>query len=115
MKITTIKKRSDFVKVGERGKKVSTAGFLLLALKSEVGGQESGTRIGYTVTKKQGDAVTRNRIRRRLREVVRKTFPDLARLGYDYVIIARTVSAARPYEMLIKDLRYALHTVHKGA
>lgn len=115
MKITTIKKRSDFVKISNLGIKVSTASFLLLAYGSGVRDQGSEIRVGYTVTKKQGNAVARNRIRRRLREVVRKTFPDLAKPCYDYVLIARAVSSNRPYEMLIKDLRYALHTVHKGA
>ena len=64
-------------------------------------------RIGFTVTKKVGNAVKRNRVRRRLRAAVHEVAPRHARKGYDFVVIGRAATIKRPYEMLVDDLKTA--------
>ena len=65
-------------------------------------------RVGYTVTKKLGGAVARNRIKRRLRAAARAVVPDHAAPGHDYVLIARPGAEARAWPALLDDLRRAL-------
>ncbi len=69
-------------------------------------------RVGFTATKKIGDAVTRNRAKRRLKEVARAVLPLYARQGCDYVLIARDATPTRPFAALIEDLKLALLKVH---
>jgi len=64
-------------------------------------------RIGFTVTKKVGNAVKRNRARRRLRAAVDEVVPCHAREGYDFVVIGRAATIKRPYSMLVNDLKTA--------
>jgi ribonuclease P protein component len=68
-------------------------------------------RVGFTTSKKVGNAVARNRARRRLRAAVDEVFPALARPGLDYVVIGRQETVARPYSLLLQDLRTALKRV----
>lgn len=68
-------------------------------------------RVGFTVTRKVGSAVTRNRARRRLREVARAVLPETAVPGCDYVLIARSGTLDRPYPDLLADLKSALMAV----
>lgn len=70
-------------------------------------------RVGFTCSKKVGNAVARNRAKRRLREVARLVLPNKGLAGWDYVLIGRFEStAARPFEDLQGDLRYALKKLH---
>lgn len=69
-------------------------------------------RFGFTATKKLGNAVMRNRIRRRLKELVRLVAPAHARDGHDYVMIAREAAATRPFSVLERDLIAALAALH---
>jgi ribonuclease P protein component len=72
-----------------------------------------GIRVGFTCSKKVGNAVARNRAKRRLREVARMVLPSHGRAGWDYVLIGRaTETAQRPFEELKRDLIYALKRVH---
>jgi ribonuclease P protein component len=71
-------------------------------------------RVGFTATRKLGSAVVRNRARRRLREVVRATLPEVATPGCDYVLIARSGALTRPYQALLGDLRSAMAAIAKG-
>lgn len=66
------------------------------------------------MTRKAGTAVERNRIRRRLREVVRLTAAGLLRPGNDYVLIGRRAALDLPFDRLTKDLLGALSRVHRG-
>ena len=66
------------------------------------------TRLGLSVSRKVGNAVARNRARRRLREAVRLAFPDHARMDRDYVVIARRAAITRPFDKLQADLEFAL-------
>jgi ribonuclease P protein component len=65
-------------------------------------------RVGFTVTKKVGNSVIRNRVRRRLRAVADQVLVDTAASGLDIVIIGRMGTIERPYTALIKDLKIAL-------
>ena len=68
-------------------------------------------RIGFTCSKKVGNAVARNRAKRRLKAAVDEVFPGSARPGLDYVVIGRQETVARPYSLLLQDLRTALKRV----
>ena len=69
---------------------------------------QGAARVGFTVTKKVGNAVLRNRIRRRLREAARTVAPDAWPEGHDAVLIAREAAASLPFEALVARLDTAL-------
>ena len=103
-----LKQRADFL-AAAKGSKAPAAGFVLQARERR---DEGPTRIGFTVSKKVGNAVERNRVRRRLREVVRLSPPAQLRPGHDYVLIGRRQALALPFERMIEDLNGALRRVH---
>jgi len=75
----------------------------------------SGIRVGFTCTKKVGNAVARNRAKRRLREVARMVLPAHGRDGWDYVLIGREgATADRRFEDLKQDLISALKKLHQN-
>lgn len=74
---------------------------------------EGPARFGFTVSKKIGGAVVRNRVRRRLRALVAALEPGQVRQGCDYVLIARPGAVERPYQELRSDLEQALARVHR--
>lgn len=114
--IDTLKNNLQFSYVKKQGTAISTKGILLVACKSDISRDEHAAHIiqvGYTVTKKVGNAVARNRIKRRFREVVQDVLPSLGLEGYSYVLIAKHHAHDRPYESLKKDLCYALHSFNK--
>ncbi len=65
-------------------------------------------RLGVTATRKIGNAVARNRARRRLRAAAREVLPALAMPGFDYVLIARQATLQRPFVQLVADVRSGL-------
>lgn len=99
-----LKKRWEFLRASARGKRAARPGLVLQALAVP----EPSLRLGFTVTKKIGNAVNRNRARRRLKEAARLTLPDMALSGWDLVLIGRDATAERPFPLLIEDLRAAL-------
>lgn len=100
-----LKKRSDYLAL-RSGDRASTPSFLMARRRREVDGGVA--RIGLTVTKALGTAVVRNRIRRRLREVVRAEFAERADSRCDYVLIARAGALTRSFPQLLDDFRRAL-------
>ncbi len=99
-----LKKRRDFLRAASRGKRAARPGLVLQAVAGEAG----RVRVGFTVTKKVGNAVVRNRARRRLKEAVRLGLPATEVEGWDLVLIGRDGTGKRPFQRLIDDLRGAL-------
>jgi ribonuclease P protein component len=98
-----LKRRSDFLRLQQDGRKWVSPTVIVQAGT----GKDSAIRYGITATKKLGNAVTRNRVKRRLRAAVRKSIADGA-LPFDIVLIGRTETATCPFETLVKDLRWCL-------
>lgn len=69
-------------------------------------------RLGITVSKRVGNAVERNRARRRLRAAAEQVLPRDAKDGYDYVVIGHTATLTRPFPALLNDLNRALRRLH---
>jgi ribonuclease P protein component len=110
MPLIQLRKRSDFLKCAQ-GRRANAPGLLLQGLAR---GEGDAVRVGFTCSKKVGNAVARNRARRRLREVARLDLAGLARPGWDYVLIGKCEATAdRGFEELRADLRQALEKVHK--
>lgn len=87
-------------------------GFLL---QGHLRGDDGPARIGYTCSKKVGNAVTRNRAKRRLREIARQVIPEHGRPGWDYVLIGRAdATISRDFAQLREELREALDRLHEG-
>ena len=110
-----LKQRADFL-AAATGAKAPGAAFVLQARqRSEAGAETGPVRVGFTVTKKVGNAVERNRVRRRLREVVRLSAAAPLQSGHDYVLIGRRPALEWPFERLMRDFDRALHRIHPTA
>jgi len=106
---TTLPRRADFLRVAATRRRCVTPGLILqVAPLPDSQRADAPLRVGYTASKKVGNAVARNRSKRRLREAVAKIMPLHAREGLDYVLIAREETTARPFDQLLADLRHAL-------
>ena len=99
-----LRQRADFLAVAD-GARANSAAFILLSRRRDDLGP---IRIGLTVTKKNGTATERNRIRRRLREAVRQIGPVAMRPHHDYVLVGRRAALTRDFAALLDDLRVAL-------
>jgi len=113
--LATLKTRAEFLRV--RGGARWSCASLTLEVKPRPRAPETpvldqAPRIGFTVTKKLGSAVVRNRIRRRLKAAVCEVAEGHTKPGFDYVIIARAAALDRPFAALKKDLEDAFHRVH---
>ncbi len=106
IKITTLKNRADFLRL-RQGHKYTTPYFILRAAPSDIP-MQTRARVGYTVTTKCGNAVVRNRIKRRLRALVREIFPTTAKPGYDYILVALDRAKPSAAEASFADLRAAV-------
>jgi ribonuclease P protein component len=108
-----LRQRADFL-AAATGHKIPAQAFVLQARERA---QNGVTRVGFTVTKKIGNAVERNRIRRRLREIVRLAGSGRMHAGHDYVLIGRRAALSLPFARIMQDFEGALQRLHqtKGA
>ena len=97
--------RAEFLRVATRGRKLPQPGLVLQAL---VRGDDAPVRLGFTVTRKVGNAVVRNRARRRLREAARRVLRETPVTGADLVLVGRDATPERDFALLLDDLRKAL-------
>lgn len=112
MPVTTLKKRKEFLAIARSGTKVVCSGFILQALPCNRPDDTSTIRVGYTVTRKVGCAVVRNRVKRRLRVLVHDILLHHAPSGYDYVLIGRHSTKTRSFSSLEGDMRYCLRKLN---
>ena len=106
LRLERLRKRADFLRAA-RGKRVVTPAFILQIRARD--DHDGPMRVGFTCSKKVGNAVARNRAKRRLREVARLVLPQNGRPGTDYVLVGRAeVTAARPFAQMLSDMRDAL-------
>lgn len=107
--LPTLKKRRDFLRAARNGVKSVTPGVILQVRPSaEAVTAADGIRVGFTVSRKVGNAVTRNRARRRLRAAAERVLNERAQRGRDYVLIGRRETVSRPFAALVGDLEKAL-------
>lgn len=105
----TMSRRSDFL-AANRGLRVARAGFVLLANRNE----GLGRRAGITVTKKIGNAVVRNRMKRRFRALLRELLPEHGLADTDHVLIGREGGVERDFALLRTELVAALGRAREG-
>ena len=106
-----LKRRQDFV-AAARALYAAMPG---MVVQMRPRGDEAAARVGFTATKKIGNAVVRNRVKRRLRELARLQLTSAARPGHDYVLIGRAPTFDRAFPDLEKDLASALKRLHRTA
>jgi ribonuclease P protein component len=106
-----MRQRSDFLRANG-GMRVGTPAFVLL-VKPRADGS-TARRVGYTVTKKTGNAVVRNRIKRRFRALVHQAMPAHGIAGADHVLIGRGEGMTRDFAAMLADLIGALERVRDG-
>ncbi len=106
-----LKRRQDFVAAA----KAIVQPMPAFVMQMRKRGDEAPARLGFTCTKKLGNAVARNRIRRRLKEAARLSLPNVTKAGFDYVVIARPQGETRPFQLLQDDLISATIRLHAKA
>ncbi|HEU0071104.1 MAG TPA: ribonuclease P protein component [Alphaproteobacteria bacterium] len=108
-----LKRRREFLIVASQGRKWAAAGLILQArphqpADPDAAAAPAASRVGFTVSRKVGNAVARNRARRRLKAAAEAVMPTQARAAYDYVLIGRQQTMTRPFPALLQDLETAL-------
>ena len=108
-KAPSLKASSDFQRISRSGKRWTFPSFIMQALKQE--GAEAPFRLGLTVSRKVGNAVTRNRAKRRLREIVRLYATPEKLTGWDIVLIGRASASERDFELMRQDFMQGLKSL----
>jgi len=110
--VQTMKNRPDYLRTAQ-GRRQGTGSFLLQGRAR--GDDQALVRIGFTASKKIGNAVARNRAKRRMRALAQQMLPKLAIAGWDYVLVAKPAATiSRDYKDMMADLATALASVHRG-
>jgi ribonuclease P protein component len=105
-----LRQRADFLATAT-GTKVPAAAFVLQARNRT---DDGPVRLGFTVSKKVGNAIERNRVRRRLREIVRLSGTHLMQSGHDYVLVGRRAALKVPFARIAEDFQSALRRLQAG-
>ncbi len=106
-----LKTRADFLRAARGIRRVE--GAVTLETCADPDPVPNRLRVGFTASKKIGNAVTRNRAKRRLRAAASQLLPLLGRAGHDYVLVARGTTVARPFPALLSDIVTALKAAHR--
>ncbi|HVV64409.1 MAG TPA: ribonuclease P protein component [Rhizomicrobium sp.] len=106
-----LKTRADFLRAARGIRRVE--GAVTLETCPTPQPAQGGIRVGFTASKKIGNAVARNRAKRRLRAAAAQLLPLLGRAGHDYVLVARATTGARPYPALLSDITIAVKAAHR--
>lgn len=111
-----LRRRADFLRAAAAARRGTPAFMLQARQRAPHEGAGRGLRVGFTCSKKVGNAVARNRARRRLRALARLVLPMDGRAGWDYVLVGRPgATVAHDFAALVADLRRALARVHERA
>jgi ribonuclease P protein component len=108
--LVRLKTRADFLRVAAGRVRAVRDGLIVQAAPAPAG---AAVRVGFTASRRVGNAVTRNRARRRLRAAAAAVLAERGRPGVDYVLIARAATAQRPYRALLADLEGALRRLER--
>jgi ribonuclease P protein component len=112
--LVRLKTRADFLLVAAGRRRAVRPGLLLQAAPCPpAGASGKAVRVGFTASRKVGNAVVRNRAKRRLRAAAVAVLTQAGRPGTDYVLIARAATGERPYAELVGDLEAALRQVER--
>src|SRR4051812_15554185 len=104
-----LRQRADFLAVAN-GARMNSAAFVV---QSRARSDDGPVRVGFTVTKKVGTATERNRVRRRLRELVKRLDAVSMRPHSDYVLVGRRAALNRDFTIMLDDLRSALRRLDR--
>jgi ribonuclease P protein component len=110
-----LKRRADFLRVADARRKWAAPGLILQVCPQTESDPAFPVRVGFTASRKVGNAVMRNRARRRLKAVVAELIVGNTKPGHDLVLIARTATCTRPFEDLKRDLLQGLKRTKAAA
>jgi ribonuclease P protein component len=112
LKLNRLKVRADFLRCAAGIRRVAPGMTLEACATLEKFAKPRSLRVGFTASRKVGNAVTRNRAKRRLRAAAAALLPLYGREGHDYVLVARAGTAAQPFAELLEDLAVLLKAAH---
>jgi ribonuclease P protein component len=106
--LVRLKNRADFLRVAAGRRRAVRPAFIVQAAPPTEDASGTSVRVGFTASRKVGNAVVRNRAKRRLRAIAAEVLPQMGHPGTDYVLVARATANQRPYAELLGDLEGAL-------